>query len=373
MKKVLFIIALIVAFVGANAQSYDKLSGKWENGEKNLFFAIDNNGTVKISVWVDTDGKPSVNMPPITSSEIVNDSTILMTINVAQDELNEIKGEWKKIERSGKISYWSEDGTMFISDNILYSILLYNYDVEKDLLSIKYFFGRHSPSFFVFIREKTPEQILLDKTWVAVDDKYLSSTKDKKEIEFSAEKWNFSYDSQDNNKFVYRIFSGEGFFSATIENGVWELSAEGKILGLQKWNDVINAYDSQKRYSIQELNEGTCILKNESTNSQLILINKEYLDKNNQFSNFVKLIGNWEASDNSSKVIFKFFANGSIINQGKSQRTKFNSWRLKDNNTVEFEVLNGDMSFWMPWSIAELTNDQLVLRSGEVQIVFGRF
>ena len=38
MKKVLFIIALIVAFVGANAQSYDKLSGKWENGEKNLFF-----------------------------------------------------------------------------------------------------------------------------------------------------------------------------------------------------------------------------------------------------------------------------------------------------------------------------------------------
>lgn len=372
MKKVLFIIALIVAFVGANAQSYDKLSGKWENGEKNLFFAIDNNGTVKISVWVDTDGKPSVNMPPITSSEIVNDSTIFMTINVSQDELNEIKGEWKKIENGGKISYWSEDGTMFISDNILYSILLYNYDVDKDLLSIKYFFGRHSPSFYLFTREKTTKQILVENIWVVVDnDKSQQSVDSKSKNDFLAKKYKFNFDANNPNKLIYEVLTGEGFFSATIETGVAELSSDSEMLNLKKRIDNTNGYEATKRYAIQDFSDGNFYLQCGS-DSPVLFINQKYLDQNKQFPNFEKLIGSWKAVVNSSAIDFKFFANGDIINRGESQRTKFNSWRLKDNNTVEFEVKNGDMSFWMPWSIVELTDDKLILSSGQTQIEFGR-
>lgn len=372
MKKVLFLITIVLSFFVANGQKYEQLTGKWENGEKNLFFAIDNNGTINISVWVDVDGKPSVYMPPITSSEIVNDSTILMTINVAQDELNEIKGEWKKIERSGKISYWSEDGTMFISDNILYSILLYNYDADKDLLSIKYFFGRHSPSFYIFTREKTTKQILVENIWVVVDnDKSQQSVDSKSKNDFLAKKYKFKFDANDSNKLIYEVLTGEGFFSATIETGVAELSSDSKMLNLKKRIDDTNGYEATKRYAIQDFSDGNFYLQCGSE-SPVLFINQKYLDQNKQFPNFEKLIGSWKAGVNISAIEFKFFANGDIINRGESQRTKFNSWRLKDNNTVEFEVMNVGMSFWMPWRIDELTDSKLILGSGDTQIVFGR-
>ena len=99
---------------------------------------------------------------------------------------------------------------------------------------------------------------------------------------------------------------------------------------------------------------------------------KAFYEKNSQYSNFKKILGAWVSRANDNGMAFLFYPNGSIIAEGKNINTKFNSWRMKDNNTIEFEILHGDMSFYMPWNI-EISNDNLTINSGEVQIDLVRY
>ncbi len=72
--------------------------------------------------------------------------------------------------------------------------------------------------------------------------------------DFLAAKWNFGRGSKDPSKLVYSISTGEGFFSATVESGLWELSADDKTLLLRKWDDEKGDYvETPEEYTILEL------------------------------------------------------------------------------------------------------------------------
>ena len=45
---------------------------------------------------------------------------------------------------------------------------------------------------------------------------------------------------------------------------------------------------------------------------------------------------------------------------------------MKDNNTIEFEVANGDNSFYMPWGVENLSDESLTLKNGEAKFEMTR-
>ena len=72
--------------------------------------------------------------------------------------------------------------------------------------------------------------------------------------DFLAAKWNFGRGSKDPSKLVYSISTGEGFFSATVESGLWELAADDQTLLLRKWDDQKGDYvETPEEYTITEL------------------------------------------------------------------------------------------------------------------------
>lgn len=82
-------------------------------------------------------------------------------------------------------------------------------------------------------------------------------------------------------------------------------------------------------------------------------------------ANFKKLLGKWGAGKDNNEITFELRKSGKCKNVGKDQKTEFKSWRMKDNNTIEFEVKNGESSFFMPWTVEGLTDDAMTLKSGE--------
>lgn len=252
MKKVLLLIVALILCLNIQAQNKAKLAGEWENGENNLALTFDENGLISFGVLYDVNGNAMINLPPIVSAEVMNDSTILMELNAPNEDIANFKTEWKKNVDGDRVSYWSPDGTMVVLNDVLFFFVKYHYDPYTDVFSLLYFFGHHNPPFYDFTRK---------------------------------------------NK--------------------------------------VNA-------------------------------------KANQYPNYQKIIGKWISHNTGSYIMFQFYADGTIINEGDSQRTKFNSWRMKDNNTIEFEVKNGDSSFFMPWSIIKLSDNNLILGAGEAQINFVR-
>ena len=275
MKKVFFLIAIVFAFFCTNAQNYDKLSGNWENGEMNLFLDIDKQGNVQMSVWIDVDGNPTVDIPPIMASKIATDTTILLLLDVSQEEINNLKKQWEKVENGNQIRYWNNAGTMYIENNTLYSHLQYNYDADKDVIDLPYFWGWHSPSFYVFTREKTPLQRLMNNTWETLTNDNPTSDEEKKIGDFLKPKYKFNRSAEDSNKNVYEISTGEGFFSSIVEKGQWELSPDGKILSLKKWNEDKKKYDTPIKYTVNVLNGRRLVLSKQDDNALLIFDNKD--------------------------------------------------------------------------------------------------
>jgi len=82
-------------------------------------------------------------------------------------------------------------------------------------------------------------------------------------------------------------------------------------------------------------------------------------------ANFKKLLGKWGAGKDNNEITFELRKSGKCKNVGKDQKTEFKSWRMKDNNTIEFEVKNGESSFFMPWTVEGLTDNAMTLKSGE--------
>ena len=82
-----------------------------------------------------------------------------------------------------------------------------------------------------------------------------------------------------------------------------------------------------------------------------------------QAVNFKKLLGKWGTANN--EITFELRKSGKCKNVGKGQKTEFKSWRMKDNNTIEFEVANGESSFFMPWGVEDLSEESMTLTSGE--------
>ena len=81
--------------------------------------------------------------------------------------------------------------------------------------------------------------------------------------------------------------------------------------------------------------------------------------------NFKKLLGKWGAGKDNNEITFELRKSGKCKNVGKGQSTEFKSWRMKDENTIEFEVKNGESSFFMPWTVDGLTDNTMTLKSGE--------
>ena len=82
-----------------------------------------------------------------------------------------------------------------------------------------------------------------------------------------------------------------------------------------------------------------------------------------QAANFKKLLGKWGTANN--EITFELRKSGKCKNVGKGQKTEFKSWRMKDNNTIEFEVKNGESSFFMPWGVENLSDESMTLSSGD--------
>lgn len=82
-----------------------------------------------------------------------------------------------------------------------------------------------------------------------------------------------------------------------------------------------------------------------------------------QAANFKTLLGKWGTANN--EITFELRKSGKCKNVGKDQKTEFKSWRMKDNNTIEFEVANGESSFFMPWKVESLNEEFLCLTTGE--------
>ncbi len=82
-------------------------------------------------------------------------------------------------------------------------------------------------------------------------------------------------------------------------------------------------------------------------------------------ANFKKLLGKWGAGKDNTEITFELRKSGKCKNVGKDQKNEFKSWRMKDNNTIEFEVKNGESSFFMTWTVEDLTDNAMTLKSGE--------
>ncbi|MBP5370060.1 MAG: TPM domain-containing protein [Bacteroidales bacterium] len=95
---------------------------------------------------------------------------------------------------------------------------------------------------------------------------------------------------------------------------------------------------------------------------------KTFYDNNSKYSNFKNIIGGWGTKTADNGLYFLFYPNGGIITNGDNIKVQIASWRMKNNNIIEFEVTNGETSLFMPWNIIELSDDNLKLDSGNAQI-----
>ena len=87
---------------------------------------------------------------------------------------------------------------------------------------------------------------------------------------------------------------------------------------------------------------------------------------------FKKLLGKWGTGKDNAEITFELRKSGKCKNVGKGQNAQFKSWRLKDDQTIEFEVEANGKSFFMPWKVEGLTDDAMNLVNGESKLAMKR-
>ncbi len=87
---------------------------------------------------------------------------------------------------------------------------------------------------------------------------------------------------------------------------------------------------------------------------------------------FKKLLGKWGTGKDNAEITFELRKSGKCKNVGKGQNAQFKSWRLKDDQTIEFEVEANGKSFFMPWQVDGLTDDEMNLVNGESKLAMKR-
>ncbi|MBQ3655709.1 MAG: hypothetical protein II956_02530 [Bacteroidales bacterium] len=88
--------------------------------------------------------------------------------------------------------------------------------------------------------------------------------------------------------------------------------------------------------------------------------------------NFKKLLGKWGTGKDNAEITFELRKSGKCKNVGKGQNAQFKSWRLKDDQTIEFEVEANGKSFFMPWTVDGLADDEMNLVNGESKLAMKR-
>ncbi len=91
--------------------------------------------------------------------------------------------------------------------------------------------------------------------------------------DFLAEKYQFGKGENDPSQLVYCIRTGEGFFSAVTEAGLWKMSADGKTLEMAVWDDEAGDYSKEwVKCEIIELSDTKLVWKKDGdvTNSYFV-------------------------------------------------------------------------------------------------------
>lgn len=153
--------------------------------------------------------------------------------------------------------------------------------------------------------------------------------------------------------------------SATTLKG-WIKAIAGDIVTIIDANGnetqvkVVNAYD--------ELIEGAPIeVKYIDDNG----IKKTATGDNKSLSlsqNFKKLLGKWATE--GDKITFELRKSGKMKTTMKG--TNFKSWRVKDDQTIEFEIANDKGTIYSPWEVESISDDELILKNGDAKIPMKR-
>ena len=84
--------------------------------------------------------------------------------------------------------------------------------------------------------------------------------------------------------------------------------------------------------------------------------------------NFKKLLGKWATE--GDKITFELRKSGKMKTTMKG--TNFKSWRVKDDQTIEFEIANDKGTIYSPWEVESISDDELILKNGDAKIPMKR-
>ncbi len=84
--------------------------------------------------------------------------------------------------------------------------------------------------------------------------------------------------------------------------------------------------------------------------------------------NYKKLLGKWATE--GDKITFELRKNGKMKTTMKG--TNFKSWRIVDDNTIEFEIANENGTMFSPWQVEAIDDTNLTLKNGDAKIPMTR-
>ncbi|MCR5453789.1 MAG: hypothetical protein K6F33_02225 [Bacteroidales bacterium] len=84
--------------------------------------------------------------------------------------------------------------------------------------------------------------------------------------------------------------------------------------------------------------------------------------------NYKKLLGKWATE--GDKITFELRKSGKMKSTMKG--TNFKSWRVKDDQTIEFEISNENGTIFSPWTVESIDDNNLVLKNGDAKIPMTR-
>jgi uncharacterized protein YdeI (BOF family) len=148
----------------------------------------------------------------------------------------------------------------------------------------------------------------------------------------------------------------KGWIKSIADDIVTIVDAEGNETQVK----VVNAYD--------ELIEGAPIevkyIDDNGTKKTATGDNKSL----SLSQNFKKLLGKWATE--GDKITFELRKNGKMKTTMKG--TNFKSWRVKDDQTIEFEIANDKGTIYSPWEVESISDDELILKNGDAKIPMKR-
>lgn len=77
-----------------------------------------------------------------------------------------------------------------------------------------------------------------------------------------------------------------------------------------------------------------------------------------------RFVGKWATE--GEKIVFEFFSDGTMRSSLKN--TALKAWNIKDNDTIELVISNGEQTLSMPWKYKFLNDNTLHLNNGTVTI-----